>query len=496
MVAVKRENESQDSITVSSNNSGNECMICAKLGSRKKDFSTWIQCDVCKRWTHTECSGLDSETVNEINLYHCNDCNAKHGPLVMRRKSKRSKVLIDYAAYNEGLTFALNKSHHPHVSKFHSFPIEVPDTVRDLTVNPYIDVVSSCTAKEAISSRWTRPILVPQADLLVVGMELPRPREEISVDYIAEHVGKDQPIEVMDVLSQLGVVPGWNMGQWQEYFTTASNHRDRIRNVILLEVSKVTGLGDKFIRPKVVRDLDVVDKTWVDPDQERPQVTKYCLMSVKGSFTDFHIDFGGTSVYYTICSGEKIFLMFPPNESNLYLYTQWCLEPNQNYIWFPDYTKKSLKPNKGFKVTLKEGDLFYIPSGWIHCVYTPSDSVVIGGNFLTLMNMPMQLRIAQLEKDTLVPYKFRFPLFNKSLWLTSWYYYNHKAEFEDFLGGDKALQYEVITTLKDHLESHLLISKKNKTAKMSIPQEIITQEIPQFLYHLEEWALSYKIKRD
>ena len=32
----------------------------------------------------------------------------------------------------------------------------------------------------------------------------------------------------------------------------------------------------------------------------RPQVQKYCLMSVKDSYTDFHVDFGGTSVWYHI----------------------------------------------------------------------------------------------------------------------------------------------------------------------------------------------------
>ena len=29
-------------------------------------------------------------------------------------------------------------------------------------------------------------------------------------------------------------------------------------------------------------------------------------MSVKGCFTDFHIDFGGTSVWYHILHGEKV----------------------------------------------------------------------------------------------------------------------------------------------------------------------------------------------
>ena len=32
----------------------------------------------------------------------------------------------------------------------------------------------------------------------------------------------------------------------------------------------------------------------------RPQVQKYCLMGIKDSYTDFHVDFGGTSVWYHV----------------------------------------------------------------------------------------------------------------------------------------------------------------------------------------------------
>ncbi len=33
---------------------------------------------------------------------------------------------------------------------------------------------------------------------------------------------------------------------------------------------------------------------------ERPHVQRYCLMGVKDSYTDFHVDFGGTSVWYHV----------------------------------------------------------------------------------------------------------------------------------------------------------------------------------------------------
>ena len=41
-------------------------------------------------------------------------------------------------------------------------------------------------------------------------------------------------------------------------------------------------------------------------DMWYPKVQKYCLMSVAGCYTDFHIDFGGTSVWYHILKGSKV----------------------------------------------------------------------------------------------------------------------------------------------------------------------------------------------
>lgn len=54
------------------------------------------------------------------------------------------------------------------------------------------------------------------------------------------------------------------------------------------------------------------------------QVLLYALMSPAGSFTDFHIDFGGSSVWYHIIYGRKVFMMVPPTKANLEAYEQWA----------------------------------------------------------------------------------------------------------------------------------------------------------------------------
>ena len=60
---------------------------------------------------------------------------------------------------------------------------------------------------------------------------------------------------------------------------------------------------DSLSVQSVKTDAENQDSEGDDSDRPilaKPRVTKYCLMSAKGSFTDFHIDFGGTSVWFHV----------------------------------------------------------------------------------------------------------------------------------------------------------------------------------------------------
>lgn len=98
--------------------------------------------------------------------------------------------------------------------------------------------------------------------------------------------------------------------------------------------------------PLIARSLDWVNTVWPRELPEdihtKPRVQKYCLMSVKDSYTDFHIDFGGTSVWYHILRGEKIFYFIRPTTANLTLYQQWMTSSTQNETFFGDQVCLSL----------------------------------------------------------------------------------------------------------------------------------------------------------
>jgi F-box/leucine-rich repeat protein 10/11 len=218
-------------------------------------------------------------------------------------------------------------------------------------------------------------------------------------------LGPDNPLEVMRVADQCNA-PGWTLGTWADYFESGS--RDVIYNVISLEFSG-TVLADLVTRPTIVRQVDLVDRVWPS-NISKPKVSLYCLMSVRGSYTDFHIDFGGSSVFYNVLRGAKTFILVPPKKRNLAAYKKWCKSPDQQRVFFGDLVSGC------YQVDLHEGDSFMIPSGWIHAVYTPADSLIIGGNFLTSLSFDKQVAVANIEKQTQVPRKFRFPKFQRVLW--------------------------------------------------------------------------------
>ena len=78
-----------------------------------------------------------------------------------------------------------------------------------------------------------------------------------------------------------------------------------------------------------------------DLNKEQPRVAKYCLMSAAGSYTDFHVDFGGTSVWYHVYHGSKRFYFIEPTSKNLKIYAKWATDKSIKYQFLPDIIKAS-----------------------------------------------------------------------------------------------------------------------------------------------------------
>ncbi|KAJ8964665.1 hypothetical protein NQ317_010552, partial [Molorchus minor] len=192
------------------------------------------------------------------------------------------------------------------------------------------------------------------------------PTSNFTINDVRMCVGSRRVLDVMDVNTQKN--SEMTMKEWQKYYEDTD--KDKLLNVISLEFSH-TKLENYVQSPTVVRQVDWVDCVWpkhlkesqteatnVLEEMKYPKVQKYCLMSVKGCYTDFHVDFGGTSVWYHILKGCKVFWLIPPTEHNLDLYERWVLSGKQSDIFFGDSVEKCAR------IVLHEGNTFFHTHGF------------------------------------------------------------------------------------------------------------------------------------
>jgi len=440
------------------------CASCQRLQRDSGDETGpmfWISCDACHRWFHSACAGFKSKAeARSVDKFLCQDCEPEHGKTTFVRKSSRPRTAIDYAGLNQGVVkSSAETSMHHYIQPIKDGKMTfLPDDFarirpelltaefmesfdgmkRPFVVpacwNPRFGIRASATDLEDTQSdselTYSKEVRfdsrgntlgpdhediegaqeeVIDCDQDLLDMIMPR---NLTVRKVAELYGPDEPVPVIDVKSQ-ETKGSFTLKQWADYYELTGEKP--IRNVISLEVSE-SRLGRLIRRPKVVRDLDLEDQVW---DAESRKATKkrpvqfYCLMSVTDSYTDFHIDFGGSAVYYHILKGRKTFFFIPPEDKYLKKYEDWCNSDTQNVTFLGD-----LCGGNCTRIDLQAGDTAFIPAGWIHAVWTPEDTLVIGGNFLTRLDYEMQIKVANIEKVTKVATKFRYPFFQKVMWYT------------------------------------------------------------------------------
>lgn len=231
---------------------------------------------------------------------------------------------------------------------------------------------------------------------------------------IASIIGTETPVRIIEVGTQSELC-GFSIAQYADYLSTnrssTKNYpNSRILNMISLEVSN-TKLTDMICAPKFVDLIDWVSLLWpLDriARNDYPRVQKYCLAGMAGAYTDFHIDFGGTSVWYHILWGRKRFFLIPPTNGNLDVYEQWTCSRSQSKSFLADKL-----PNQCFVLDLCPNETLIIPSGWIHAVYTPEDSLVFGGNFLCTFSILRQIQSYEVESRSRIDDIFLFPYFKQ-----------------------------------------------------------------------------------
>lgn len=361
-----------------------------------------IQCDSCEEWFHGSCVGIEEHQASDIERYHCPQCAFLCGPLTL--KKRRNWHRHDYSEIDDGSkavqagTVAFIKELKTRKFKEGNLVLKL-ENGKDLSVENFE------------KSGFNRPILIANKD----GLGMVVPDKNFTVMDVERCVGSMRELDVIDVCRQED--QRMRMREWTEYYMKPI--KKKILNVISLEFSN-TSLTQLVHAPAFVREMDWANHAWPtdlpeDSPHKKPLVQKYCLMGVKNSYTDFHVDFGGTSVWYHVLKGEKVFYFVEPTEENFNQYEKWVSSARQSEVFFGDMAKQC------YKCAVKPGQTLLIPTGWIHSVFTPVDSLVFGGNFLCTYNIDLQLRVYKLERQLKTPDKFLHPCFETMNWYAAVY---------------------------------------------------------------------------
>uniref|UniRef100_A0A668TIS2 Lysine-specific demethylase PHF2 n=1 Tax=Oreochromis aureus TaxID=47969 RepID=A0A668TIS2_OREAU len=351
-----------------------------------------IECDACKDWFHGSCVDVDEDDAPDIDIYHCPNCEKTHGKSTLKKKKNWSKhdtgQSTDIKAVQNGSQVFIKEL------RSRTFP-SADDIVVKLSG-------SQLTMDYLEENGFNEPILVQKKDGL--GMSMPAPTFYISD--VENYVGPDVSVDVVDVTKQTD--SKMKLKEFVDYYY--STNRKKVLNIINLEFSD-TRMNSIVESPQIVRRLSWVENYW--PDDAllgKPKVTKYCLICVKDSYTDFHIECGGASVWYHVLKGEKIFFLIKPTSANLSLYERWRSSSNHSEMFFADQVDKC------YKCTLKQGQSLFIPSGWINAVLTPVDCLAFSGHFVHNLSVEMQMRAYEIEKRLKVKTLTPFPNFETACW--------------------------------------------------------------------------------
>uniref|UniRef100_A0A7N8WUJ6 Lysine-specific demethylase PHF2 n=1 Tax=Mastacembelus armatus TaxID=205130 RepID=A0A7N8WUJ6_9TELE len=352
-----------------------------------------IECDACKDWFHGSCVGVDEDDAPDIDIYHCPNCEKTHGKSTLKKKKNWSKhdtgQSTDIKAVQNGSQVFIKEL------RSRTFP-SADDVVVKLSG-------SQLTMDYLEENGFNEPILVPKKDGLAMSMPAPT----FYISDVENNVGPDVGVDVVDVTKQTD--SKMKLKEFVDYYY--STNRKKVLNVINLEFSDTRFEENIVESPQIVRRLSWVENYW--PDDAllgKPKVTKYCLICVKDSYTDFHIECGGASVWYHVLKGEKIFFLIKPTSANLSLYERWRSSSNHSEMFFADQVDKC------YKCTLKQGQTLFIPSGWINAILTPVDCLAFAGHFLHNLSVEMQMRAYEIEKRLKVKTLTPFPNFETACW--------------------------------------------------------------------------------
>jgi hypothetical protein len=287
-------------------------------------------------------------------------------------------------------------------------------------------------------------------------------------EQLSLYVARDLRIPTIKVNTQTDG-PLLTIKELEKFFQTPVAKRNQLLNVTSFNLN-VTGLEGLVVPPKIVRDLDLVSRAWPSQkmirfyddlvknpfafSEERklgsgattwdvyspPKTMKYLLLGPQGAYTDWHVDFAGSSVWYHVIKGRKVFMAAPSTSENVTQFLKWSKSSSEQKRFLGSQLEQRVR------VELNQGDTMFLPGGWFHAVSTPEDSVVVGGNYINPLRLQEAFKVRCIETQLNISPKAEYPKFNMLMYYAAGDFIKRSQRAREM--GCRLMHRTMITTLE------------------------------------------------
>eukprot|EP00039_Didymoeca_costata_P008181 m.108822 g.108822 ORF g.108822 m.108822 type:complete len:733 (+) comp13982_c0_seq2:225-2423(+) len=345
-----------------------------------------LRCDSCHDWLHGSCVGISEVQSEFIDQYCCPRCVRPSG-------------LIQWATSD------------------HRRPNIVKTVKQKVTRMDYHAVIysweRSFSGSKAIKlKKKSQPSVLGKHAIAhgVEDMHCVFPAETpLDIDNIMSLAGESLAVKVSHNHSKS---ENMRLSRWKDIFTTDMDMYYKFGNKFDFE-KYIKGGGKKFCithvwdfdfsgtlldelmeSPKVINEID-----WSQHYTDKvPHIdigmNRYCSMLLSGAYCDFQFSPGGCSRWIHVHSGSLVMLVIKPTDDVLQTFELWkqAKQLNQPSVFFGDLVSECIKEE------LKEGDVMFLPSGYLFAILALDQTILFSGLYLNNECAPMQARILDLDQ--------------------------------------------------------------------------------------------------
>ncbi|GMT09861.1 hypothetical protein PFISCL1PPCAC_1158, partial [Pristionchus fissidentatus] len=384
------------------------CVTCnAKLApafnNDPKVAEVMVDCVECDASFHPACGNLQPYEVEHLDNLMCSNCAKETNTSPIARKPLYEHRYNQYCEEEKGKAEQVGSK--SWIKTFKSTQEAYPRF--DSEPNSFVRTYNTGVEWNEFmkDEKWDTVSLI--YDVTGLDMKIP---SILDVNEYCNIYGKDKWLDVIDVEHQSAYKMKFE--QLRDMWNMDESKRPRPYNTLSIEISDCKKLSNSIAAPSFVRANDWSQQIWGTPGEcdkqdskKLPRLSKYIHFGMAGSFTDVHADLGGTLVWNTLLKGQKIFFVAPPTKENLKAYLVHSKRTNNSEIFLGD------KLSGVTRIVVEVGQTLIMPAGCLHFVYTPVDTLMVGGNALTDYGIDEQIKIGRIEQLTAMEKQCTFPNF-------------------------------------------------------------------------------------